>query len=247
MCLVALAVRVSSRYPVVLAANRDELHQRPTDAAGWWQEYPDILGGRDLVAGGSWLAVNRLGRIAAVTNVREKPAHPAPRSRGWLVREFLSGAAGAEDFALGLERRAQQSGAYNLLLIDGETVRYASNRAPGTRLPAGIHALSNAPLGTHWPKLEVARRGMHAALEHDDPMEALFALLSIRDTEDGEDRYARALFIEGADYGTRCSTVVLVSADGQLTFAERRFDEGAAMTGESRFSFESARGGASRG
>lgn len=240
MCLIVVAAGVSARYPLVLAANRDELHQRPTEPARWWADCPNVLGGRDAVAGGGWLAIDHRGRVAAVTNLREDTARPSAHSRGWLVSDFLRGTASAEEFAAGLEPRSEEYAAFNLLLIDGGEPRYLSNRAPAARLGAGIHALSNAPLGTSWPKTELARRGMRAALEHADPAGPLLELLATRDTEGGgdpADRLARALFIEGDPYGTRSSTVVLQSADGRITFIERRFDESGAVSGESRFDF----------
>ena len=81
MCLIVVALGQSARYPFVVAANRDERHSRPTQAAAWWPDPPNVLGGRDLQAGGSWLAVDRRGRMAAVTNVRDPPPEPAARSR----------------------------------------------------------------------------------------------------------------------------------------------------------------------
>lgn len=240
MCLVTTALGVSARYPFVLAANRDELHARPTLPAHWWEDQPHILGGRDRVAGGSWLAVDRQGRVACVTNFRERPSRPAPRSRGWLVRDFLSGRADAEQFAASLEPQAKHYGAFNLLLKDAVTLHYASNRATGVSLPHGVHVLSNARLGTPWPKIDAARRGMQAALDREDLTEALLELLAVRDAGGDPatfDPHARALFIEGAEYGTRSSTVILVSADQDVAFTERRFDAAGTVCGETRHAF----------
>jgi len=58
-------------YPLVFAGNRDELHARPALAAGFWDDAPQVLGGRDLTAGGTWLGVTVTGRFAVVTNYRE--------------------------------------------------------------------------------------------------------------------------------------------------------------------------------
>jgi uncharacterized protein with NRDE domain len=246
MCLVVLAWRASERYPLVLAANRDERHERPTLPAGWWLDEPRVLGGRDLVANGGWLGVDRGGRLAAVTNVRDT-AGAGKRSRGELVAHYLTR---ADPIAAQLQRVAScraEYGPFNLLLLDGAELAYCSNRAPDERLARGIHALGNAPLGTGWPKIRRARRGMEEALAAEDPTATLFELLSHREPAlEPEDRYRAALFIDGPTYGTRSSTVILVSADGQLTFTERSFDASGRLTGEvvERFRVESARAGA---
>jgi uncharacterized protein with NRDE domain len=247
MCLVVLALRASERYPLVLAANRDERHERPTLAAGWWPDQPRVLGGRDLVANGGWLGVDRGGRLAAVTNVRDGVG-PGKRSRGELVADYLTG---TDPIATQLQRvasRRAEYGPFNLLLLDGAELVYCSNRAPDARLERGIHALGNAPLGTDWPKVRTARLGMQEALAADDPTITLFELLAHREPALApEDRYRAALFIDGPTYGTRSSTVILVSADRQLTFSERSFDTSGRLTGEvvERFRVESTRSDAS--
>src|SRR5690606_23999147 len=120
MCLVAVAWHAHPRWPLALIANRDELHARPAAPAGFDPDAPRIYGGRDLVQGGSWLQVARGGRLAAVTNVRDGTGQEtAPRSRGWLVRDFVRGEAAAEAFAAGLAGPSGRYGRYNLLLHDG--------------------------------------------------------------------------------------------------------------------------------
>ncbi|HEY8520380.1 MAG TPA: NRDE family protein [Gammaproteobacteria bacterium] len=233
MCLLAIAHRVSDRYPLVVAANRDERHDRPSLAIYWWHDHA-IFGGRDLVASGSWLAVDRRGRLAAVTNVREDGGWPGARSRGRLVADYLAGAENALGFAEALAPSLDQYGPFNLVLFDGRDLVYTSNRAPTEILPAGIHALSNATLRSDWPKLGTAREGLRRALERDDPTEALFELLAIRDPNGHES----SVFVEGGEYGTRSSAVILLDADGRLSFTERRFGPNGVPTGESHHSFE---------
>jgi uncharacterized protein with NRDE domain len=235
MCLVAFAVAASSRYPLVIAANRDERHERPTLPAGWWRDRPAVFGGRDLRALGTWLAVERGGRIGAVTNVREPQPATAPRSRGALVADYLGGDRSAADFAAALARQADDYAAFSLLLFEHGEMLYASNRAPTRALAPGMHALSNAPLGAEWPKERSAREGLERSLEDRDPVAALLGLLADRGTASTpEERYRSAHFIEGPVYGTRCSTVILVDAWGRLTFVERSFDAGARVAGEVR-------------
>jgi uncharacterized protein with NRDE domain len=225
MCLVVFALDAAPRYPLVFAANRDERHARPSRPASWWPDRPGVFGGRDVAAHGTWLAVDRTGRVAAVTNVRDADAAPAPRSRGSLVVDYLSGTDPAEEFAAAAHARGSHYGPFSLLLFEGGEVRYASNRAPPARLGRGVHAVSNAPLGVHWPKTHAAERGVRQLLGHDDPIDALFELLARRsDASAAEERYRSGLFIEGAVYGTRSSTVILIDATGTLTFVERSFD-----------------------
>src|SRR5215831_1701225 len=103
MCLVVAALGVSPRYELLFAANRDERHARPSEPAHWWRDAPDVFGGRDLVAHGTWLAVDRSGRLAAVTNFRDASAVPAPLSRGALVAEYLLGVREPAEFAAALD------------------------------------------------------------------------------------------------------------------------------------------------
>ncbi len=238
MCLIVIAQGAAPRYPLVVAANRDELHARATEAARWWPDAPDVFGGRDLVAGGTWLGMDRKGRIAAVTNVRAEGPREAPRSRGALVAEYLLGADTAPAYAERVSVAAGQYAPFNLLLVEAGRVLYSSNRAPPADFPAGVHALSNAPRGEDWPKTASARLGVTRLLDEAAPLEPLFALLASRDTrEPFEERYRASHFLLGPVYGTRASTVVLVDADGNVTFAERSFDAAGEMTNEVRETF----------
>lgn len=233
MCLIVLATGVAAHYPLVFAANRDERHARPSRSAGWWDDRPWIFGGRDLVAGGGWLAVDRGGRLAAVTNFRDPNAGPAKRSRGSLVAEYLSADVPGATFAADLAKRSSEYGPFSLLLIDGAGVTYCSNRAPDAQLGPGVHALSNAALGDDWPKTRTAREGLERVLDDAASLEPLFELLAQRGAPlAAEDRYRSALFIDGEVYGTRSSTIVRIDDSGRLTFAERSFDASGATIGE---------------
>lgn len=229
MCIAVIAHGESQQFPLIFAANRDEMHARPTAVAGWWPDAPAVLGGRDLVAGGSWLAVNRAGWLAAVTNL-PAPAAAAPRSRGALVRELLTGARSAETFFAALEQRASDYAPFNLLGFDGRRLYYFGSDAGTSVLDAGVHALSNAPYGAGWPKLTAARDGMRRALTLADPEPALFSLLAQGIEEEpsasGADPAWRRskLFIRDRAHGTRSSTVVLITQDGRVRFVERSFD-----------------------
>lgn len=238
MCLVVAAIGVSARHELLFAANRDERHVRPSAAAHWWPDTPDVFGGRDLVAHGTWLAVDRSGRLAAVTNFRDASATEAPRSRGALVANYLRGTRPPEEFAATLDQSRDDYGPFSLLLRERGALRIVSNRAPPAELEAGVHALSNAAYGVEWPKVRSARDGMRRALETPEPVDALFALLAERaPAATPQERYTASHFVEGAVYGTRSSTVIVIGHDSQLTFAERSFDANARITNEVRTSF----------
>jgi len=238
MCLVVVALGVSARFPLVVAANRDERHARPATAAAWWRDRPRLFGGRDLEAGGSWLAVDRGGRMAAVTNIRDSTRAAARRSRGALVSEFVAGNASAFDYAARAAREGTDYGPFNLLLYDGRELHYTSNRAEPAALGDGVHAFSNAPREVEWPKLASARAAVLRVADEQAPIEPLFAMLAQRGPDGtNEERYRTAHFVVGPSYGTRCSTVVLVASTGRVTFAERTFDSDGQPSGEIGESF----------
>lgn len=241
MCIAAFAFGVSTDYRLVFAANRDELHARPTAPAGWWPE--GILGGRDLLAGGSWLGLDRRGRLAAITNLPQLKPREFPRSRGSLVCDFLLGEASAEDFAARFAETSGDYGPCNLLVWDGGDFYYATTGAASEPLAPGLHALGNAPLGADWPRVHRAEQGLAASLEAADPEAALLAMLAngrdapVTSADAALARRRTEIFIKDARYGTRCSTVILVGNDGRVRFTERSFGADGEPTGEARHAF----------
>jgi uncharacterized protein with NRDE domain len=258
MCLIAIAYRASTRYPLLVAANRDENHARPTAAAAWWHDHPEVLGGRDLEAGGTWLALDRRGRFAAVTNLRDAPRGRTPRnapdreppagghrpepgsarpSRGLLVTRYLAGADGASEYSAAVDSDAERYAPFNLLLCDRSDLLYTSNRAASRRLAPGIHAFSNTRAGDPWPKITRAREGLERVLENTPTTEGLLALLAERAASSDPAPRRTGLFQLDPDWGTRSSTVVLIRADGRARFTERRFDAEGRAAGEDSFEF----------
>lgn len=241
MCIAAFAFGVDTGYQLVFAANRDELHARPTAPADWWPE--GILGGRDLVAGGSWLAIDRCGRLAAITNLPQLEPKAFPRSRGSLVRDFLLGDASAGDFAARFAATSGDYGPCNLLVWDGRDFHYASTGARSEPLAPGLHALGNAPLGSDWPRVHRAEQGLAASLEAADPETALLAMLAngsdapVTSADAALARRRTEIFIKDARYGTRSSTVILIGTDGRVRFTERSFGADGETTGEARHTF----------
>src|SRR5258708_34100735 len=160
MCLLVLAWQVHPRYRLIVAANRDEFHERPTAAMAQWPAPDDIIAGRDLRAGGTWLAMDRARRFGVVTNFRDlQPPAPGAPSRGNLIPDYLRNAAGAERYLKELQPTAGAYSGFNLLLTDRDSLWYASNRPEQfpSPLPPGTTGLSNEFLDTPWPKLQRVR------------------------------------------------------------------------------------------
>jgi uncharacterized protein with NRDE domain len=252
VCLLVLAWNAHPRYRLVVAANRDEYHDRPSAPLGRWSSPDEVLAGRDLRAGGTWLGIDRRRRFGIVTNFRDlMPAPPEAPSRGGLIPGYLSGATGPGNYLAALEPEAAAYGGFNLLLADGESLWYASNRGtPFARaLSPGIHGLSNERLDTPWPKLLRVRRGFEAWLRGGGSVDdgELFTLLADRTQASDErdlpstgvspewERTLSSPFVLNPRYGTRCSTLVALEPTGACYLAERRFDPSGAPSGEAEY------------
>jgi uncharacterized protein with NRDE domain len=231
MCLIAVAWQVHPDYPLIVLANRDEFYARPAAPARFWAEAPQVLAGRDLSAGGTWLGVTRQGRFAALTNVREPGMPQGERSRGLIVSTYLLGSEPAADYVARTTAEGAAYSGFNLLASDGDSLWWTSNRGAGPRqLEPGVYLLSNHLLDTPWPKVELLRAGLMAQLPHPEP-EALLALLQdereaadidLPDTGIGlaMERLLSAPFIRSAQYGTRASTVLMAGHD-RIRFMEQ--------------------------
>ena len=254
MCLIAFAWRAHPRWPLAMIANRDELHGRPAAPADFLADAPEVFGGIDLRAGGSWLLASKRRRLAAITNVRVGLSQEvAPRSRGDLVKGFAVSGASAEDFAASIAPHAHEYGRFNLLLWDGVAMRCVGNhpRFHDDAVEPGLHALSNASLDADWPKARRAQRALAQWLsaQPETPGEAagiepLFSALAdtavapddeLPDTGVGPEieRRLSSPFVTGDTYGTRCSTVVLAGSTG-IELIERRFGPSRVVEGERR-------------
>ena len=247
MCLALLALDVLPAVPLLLIGNRDEFHARASASAAPWREDARVLGGRDLQAGGGWLAVRSDGRFALVTNHRVWPPPRMPRSRGMLVRDFVLGEASAAQAAQHARRHAAGYAPFHVLFGDGREVwRVDSTPLRAWRLRPGLHTLSNGAAGALWPKqrrlLALFEQATVAGAIEDDA--ALLTLLADRaqppdaqlpDTGVGmaRERLLAPVFITGADYGTRASTVLRVRANGMMCLRERNFGPAGVAAGES--------------
>lgn len=236
MCLILLAWRAHPEYPLVVAANRDEFFARRTAAADFWDDAPDVLAGRDLEAGGTWLGVTRNGRFAALTNYRDPERNRSGMpSRGELVSRFLSGSQSAESYLSELDAMADRYNGFNLIFGDLNRLWCFSNCEEGEReLKPGVYGLSNHLLDTPWPKVAQGKSALHAALRALPDEAPLFDLL--RDDRISPDdalprtgvsleweRLLSAAFIRAHGYGTRSATVLLRDSGGRVRFSEQSF------------------------
>ncbi|MCC6559156.1 MAG: NRDE family protein [Polyangiaceae bacterium] len=245
MCVLFIAWRSHPRYRLVLAGNRDELRARPTAPLDRWPDRPDVIGGRDLKDGGSWLAASAGGRFAAVTNFRQLPLVAGRRSRGALAFDFVCGGDAPLDFVREAAAHAADYGGVNLFAGAGESLWHWSNRGDVMRpLSPGLYGLSNGMLEDDWPKMRRGREALTRLVAADAvDEEALFELLADRTPGDDDDlpdtgvgrdleRMLSPIFIAGEDYGTRSSTVLWIGHDGSVRMRERRWGAGGALEGE---------------
>jgi uncharacterized protein with NRDE domain len=253
MCIIFAAFRSHPDYRLVVAANRDEFRHRPTQAAHRWQNDGGIIGGRDLLGGGTWMGIHTDGRFAALTNFRE-PAPGAPASspsRGELVVSYLSSGGPPRAWLASLARRSGEWGGFSLFVSDLAELGHLSNRrnAPDDLGP-GIWAVSNGLLGDPWPKVERGKAEFRRIVgESGADVESLMALLrddsaadpsELPDTGVGpvRERELSPIFIRGELYGTRSSTVLTISEDGRGTLTEQQWSGEGAAEGRIELDFD---------
>jgi uncharacterized protein with NRDE domain len=236
MCLILLALHTVPNRPWLLLGNRDEYHGRPSAPAARWEDAPNVIGGRDLEAGGSWLAVTREGRFATVTNVRAGPPRRGNRSRGALVADFVRGAESAQVYAQRIASIREEFGPFNLIVGDRDGAWGASTLSESAwRFTDGVHVLSNGPPSPRWPKAQqLGDAFAHALRANADDDDLLLDLLgdttqpdesALPDTGVGVEleKFLAPVFIRGNEYGTRASTLAYAGDDGAVRLTERRF------------------------
>ncbi len=237
MCLIAFAYQQHPRYPLIVIANRDEFYERPTEQARWWEEAPDLLAGKDVQAGGSWMAVGRNGRFAALTNFRDpKNLKPQAPTRGLLVTDFISSKKSPQEYLSPIHENGQAYNGFNLLVGGPEELWWYSNYGEKPiRLEPGTYGLSNALLDSPWPKLTHLKGKLEGLIQADtfDHEKALAALVDKNIAPDEDlpetgvplewERRLSAMYIEMEKYGTRCSTVLSFEKKGQVRFTEHSY------------------------
>ncbi len=242
MCLILFAYNVHPTYKLIVAANRDEFYGRETAPVHVWEDHPEIIAGRDLEKMGTWMGVTKNGRFAAVTNYRNpKEITDGKLSRGELVSNYLKSSETPEDYLKMMERNAGLYPGFNLLVGGPNELYYFSNIAKKcTKIERGIHGVSNHLLNTAWPKVMQGKENMaHILTQKDDALiESLFKILQNNDVAPDEslpntgvtlelERLLSSIFIKSEGYGTRSSTVLLMS-DNEIIFNERVYS-GAAV------------------
>ena len=252
MCLVNFHFQEHPLYQLIVVANRDEFYERPTAVAGFWEDHPSILAGRDLLQMGTWLGVTKTGRFAALTNYRDPREKTGRFSRGDIVRDFLSNGEAPADFIQTLAKNRENYGGYNVVVGDGNQLFHYNNILDEMNvIPSGTHSLSNHTLNTPWPKVAKGQKSLSDHVRsHQDKVqiESLFAIISDRTVAEDEElpqtgvgleleRVLSPLFIKIPSYGTRSSTVLLMDKEQNVTFVERTFHEGEFHV-ENRFAFK---------
>ncbi len=241
MCLIAFAFDPDAQQKLFVLANRDEFYGRAAKQAGFWEDIPGVLAGRDLEAGGTWLGVHTSGRFAAVTNYREPGRQVEDAlTRGDLVTGFLKGSLSSEAYLNEIESESHRYNGFNLIVYDGENLGYFSNKSSEgpVLLTKGIFGLSNHLLDTPWPKVVRAKQGMKTLLDSfpdahsiwtdmsamhlfEDPTQAADGALPSTGVSLDLERTLSAMLIKSPNYGTRCTTMVGLWQDGRIRFAEK--------------------------
>ncbi len=251
MCLILIAYRVIEGTDLLLVSNRDERYDRSAMSARFWEDRPDILGGRDLERGGTWLAVSERGRLAAVTNIREpEQNNPYAPSRGALPVDFVAQRLTVRGF---LERShdLERYNGLNLILWDGEDLAATSNRSESMLMTPGIHGISNGRLSSSWPKVRVAMESLeHLVNAGDVSSDEILDIMRDESRQDDEllpatgvglemERVLSSAFIRTQNYGTRCTTIVQFRSEGDIVYDEFTYDEAAKVVNVAQFQLRS--------
>jgi uncharacterized protein with NRDE domain len=238
MCLISFSWQNHPQYKLILVANRDEFYQRKTQAANFWSENPQILAGKDLEAGGTWMGIHKNGRFSALTNYRDLANLRADApSRGQLTANFLQSQITAKAYLESISPEAARFNGYNIIVGNLDELFYFSNYQNQIReLPAGLYGLSNHLLNTDWFKVKKAKSKLAENIEHNQ-LDINYLLDSMADREIPNDeqvqrtglpiereRMLSPMFIQSTEYGTCCSTVVLVNWNNEVSFTERVYN-----------------------
>lgn len=235
MCLILFAYQQHPDYPLIMLSNRDEFFSRPSQAAHFWPDLPSIFAGRDKEASGTWLGVNKNGRIAAVTNFREPTQNQTyPLSRGELTAKFLQGNQHPNTYLQNIDTKQHLYSGFNLLVGTTEQLYYYSNRQREIlQLPKGIHGLSNSLLNSPWPKVDTGKAALKQQLSQLDRQTLINILLDKQQHNDlllpntgigiEAERMLSSRFIHSEHYGTRAATLLLIDKHGHMDFIEQTF------------------------
>jgi uncharacterized protein with NRDE domain len=243
LCLLLFAYDIHPLYRLVLAANRDEFYVRPTEAAHFWESHPGLLAGQDLEMQGTWMGITKTGRFAALTNFRDPTSQiKDPKSRGFLVRDFLCSEESPERYLKKVMASQYLYNPFNLLVGDLTRLMYFSNQSAEIKeLKPGFYGLSNHFLDTPWPKVRKSKQALIDYLTSTqegilDPQVLFEILANIEPAQDDElpstginrerEKMLSPIFVQGSNYGTRSSAVIFLDRENHVLFQERSFHEG---------------------
>lgn len=253
MCLVALAYKVHPDYPLILVANRDEYHHRQAHPAHWWPDAPSVVAGKDLSAGGSWMASDHYGRLICLTNVRIGRAPQAEQalSRGKIVSDYIVQNIPANKYLTQLSDRSHLFNPFNLLVFENDKLYYCNSLNRGhMSLPPGLYGLSNAYLDTPWPKVQATKAHLqHAIIDDDINPDHLTNTLADRTPYAHEllpdtgipkelEHLLSSAFIVSPTYGTRCTSVFWQDQKGKCYFRESNWFATGELAAQHEFSWK---------
>ena len=252
MCLIVFANNVHPKYKLIFAANRDEFYERPTTSAEFWKDHTELLAGKDLQAGGTWMGITKKGKFAAITNFRDLKNHiPEAPSRGKITLNFLINNDQPEEYYNSLKPELNSFNGFNLIFGNIDELYYFSNKTDGfQKLNPGIHGISNALLDTPWPKVEKSKKQIEILLNQNEihPWEVMNILYDVTKANDENlpntgvgielERILSPVFISSEKYGTRCSTVVIVDKDNNVRFIEKTYLSGIGTFSNNEYKFK---------
>ncbi|XP_040052542.2 transport and Golgi organization protein 2 homolog isoform X1 [Gasterosteus aculeatus] len=243
-------------YRLILAANRDEFYSRPSKAADFWGSNTEILSGLDLECGkegGSWLGISKRGKLAAITNYMEGGLNPDAQGRGFLVPNYLMEKdLDSYSYLKKVSAESHLYNGFNLLTAEFKAKQdfmcYYGNRGrpePIHLKPAGIYGLSNSLLDSPWRKVLQGKSHFSSvvsdqSLSCDGLVQELLNVLNNEELntpdpiqESQGNAYSKpqlqaqsAVFVRSPHYGTRTNTIILIDAEGNVTFTERTMLDG---------------------
>ncbi|TQV74960.1 NRDE family protein [Aliikangiella marina] len=248
MCILFTAVSQHPEYPLIICANRDEFHSRPTQRAAPWLEPSPVLAGKDLIAGGTWLGINHMGGFAAITNLRVGRSQLTDkRSRGELPIKFLS--EPEESFTHWLHHAADDYNPFNLVYGSAQAL-YCFNSMTKTTKPlsAGFHSVSNGNMDDIWPKMAKGQQALENAISEQQLPSFAGLQQLLRDQTKAKDsqlpdtgisyeweKKLSSIFIQNSDYGTRSSTILLYHVSGNIEFYEQNYKSDGSTQNESHY------------
>lgn len=251
MCLITFAYKAHPKYKLILVANRDEFYARPTAKAHWWEDHQEILGGRDLQAMGTWMAIHKNGSFAAVTNYRDvQNLKQKAKSRGELPVNFLLSEESSENYSKKVLSEGGYYNGFNLLTLRGDEMVYISNYADQIDvLNSGVYGLSNALLESPWYKVEKAKSDLKRMISEDIDLNSLIAMMKNANTASDEtlpqtglsydrEKALSAMWIATPDYGTCSTSALTIDYDDNVVFIEKSYPVGERLDETVSFTFQ---------